>query len=142
MDALCSRQSREKPAQIQAAIQHLFAVVSLEGSHQNDTNEAAYLEGIEYFIEHPYTDKLLKHFDHNKLKVYSDPNENWIQTLDQGLLTLDAMPMKIKRALIEALSIVIGFDNEVSQTESELLRAICSTLHCPMPPIIKSKVDT
>lgn len=134
--------AEKKPAQIQAAIQHLFAVVSLEGSHQNDTNEAAYLEGIEYFIEHPYTDKLLKHFDHNKLKAYSDPNENWIQTLDQGLLTLDAMPMKIKRALIEALSIVIGFDNEVSQTESELLRAICSTLHCPMPPIIKSKVDT
>ncbi|NNM13894.1 MAG: hypothetical protein HKO58_06200, partial [Gammaproteobacteria bacterium] len=57
------------------------------------------------------------------------------------LLSLDALPMKIKRALIEALSITIAFDDEVSQVESELLRAICSTLHCPMPPILKTQAS-
>lgn len=134
--------AEKKPKQLQSAIQHLFAVVSLEGSHKNDANEIAYKQGIEYFIEHPNSRKLLKHFDTKALLEYKDPEENWIQILDQGLLNLDAMPMKIKRAVIEALSIVIAFDNEVSLTESELLRAVCSTLHCPMPPIITSKQST
>jgi Zn-dependent protease with chaperone function len=131
--------AQKKPLQLQAAIQHLFAVVSLEGSHQNDTNEMAYQRGIKFFIEHENTNKLLKHFNQDELLKYQDPDKNWISTLDQGLLNLDAMPLGIKRVIIEALAIVIGFDDEVSQTESELLRAICSTLHCPMPPILKTQ---
>jgi len=127
----------KKPAKLQSAIQHLFAVISLEGSHDNTTNENAYEDGIEYFVKHPKSSKLLKHFKLDELTNYQEPDNNWIQTLDQGLLSLDALPMSIKQVLIEALSITIAFDDEVSLVESELLRAICSTLHCPLPPMLK-----
>ncbi|MBT8142598.1 MAG: M48 family metallopeptidase [Gammaproteobacteria bacterium] len=131
----------KKPAKITAAITHLFAVISLEGSHDHAINAEAYEDGIKYFIEHPNSKRLLKHLDQEALQRFETPDENWIHDLDQGLLSLDALPMKIKRALIEALSITIAFDDEVSQVESELLRAICSTLHCPMPPILKTQAS-
>jgi len=125
-----------KPKQIQSAIQHLFAVVSQEGSHDHAVNAEAYQHGIEYFIKHQNSHKLLKRLDQKELLNYHAPLDEWISLLDQGLLNLDSLPMQVKRALIEALSITIGFDQEVSQTESELLRAICSTLHCPLPPML------
>ena len=127
----------KKPAELQSAIQHLFAVVSLEGSHDNATNEQAYKDGIDYLVKQPKSLKLLKHFKLEELNTYQEPDNNWIQSLDQGLLNLDALPMSIKQILIEALSITIAFDDEVSLVESELLRAICSTLHCPLPPMLK-----
>jgi len=127
----------KKPAKIQAAIQDLFAVISLEGSHDNTTNEQAYIDGIKHFLEHPKSAKLIKHFKPEELLRYEEPDNNWIDVLDQGLLSLDALPMSIKQVLIEALSITIAFDDEVSLVESELLRAICSTLHCPLPPMLK-----
>ena len=127
----------KKPAELQSAIKHLFAVVSLEGSHDNTTNEQAYKDGIDYFVTHPKSKKLLKYFKLDALNNYQEPDNNWIQSLDQGLLSLDALPMSIKQILIEALSITIAFDDEVSLVESELLRAICSTLHCPLPPMLK-----
>ena len=127
----------KKPAELQSAIQHLFAVVSLEGSHDNTTNEQAYTDGINYFIKHQKSAKLLKHFKLDELLKYKEPDNNWIQALDQGLLSLDALPMSVKQILIEALSITIAFDDQVSLVESELLRAICSTLHCPLPPMLK-----
>ena len=126
----------KKPAELQSAIRNLFAIISLEGSHDNTTNEQAYKDGIDYFVKNPKTKKLLKHFKLDELQKYQEPGNNWIQSLDQGLLSLDALPMSIKQILIEALSITIAFDDEVSLIESELLRAICSTLHCPLPPML------
>ncbi len=129
----------KKASELQSAIQHLFSVISLEGSHDNATNEQAYKDGIDYLVKHPKSAKLIKHFKLEELKNYQEPDENWIQSLDQGLLNLDAIPMSIKQILIEALSITIAFDDEVSLVESELLRAICSTLHCPLPPMLIKK---
>jgi len=129
-------------ADIETALHHIFAVMSLEGSHNNETNAEAYQAGIDYLIEHPNSKKLLARVDITKLKTYRKPGNDWITEMDEALLGFDALNLRAKRALIEALSVTIGFDEEVSQTESELLRAVCSTFHCPLPPILQTKPST
>jgi Zn-dependent protease with chaperone function len=42
----------------------------------------------------------------------------------------------IKRRVVEACSATILADQQVTVREAELLRAICATLDCPMPPFI------
>jgi len=123
---------------VKVALQHIFAVMSLEGSHDNQENAEAYQAGIEYLAEHPNSKKLLKRIKLDDLKVYKKPGDDWIHEMDEALLGFDRLDLKVKRALIEALSVTIGYDEEVSQTESELLRAVCSTLHCPLPPILQA----
>jgi len=126
-------------SEVESAIHHIFAVMSLEGSHKNDMDAEAYQAGIDYLVEHPNSKKLLKRINLDNLKTYRKPGDDWITEMDEALLGFDALDLNVKRALIEALSVTIGFDEEVSQTESELLRAVCSTLHCPLPPILQTR---
>ena len=37
---------------------------------------------------------------------------------------------------VEAITATIGHDGRVGIAEAELLRTICSTLHCPLPPML------
>jgi len=128
-----------KADDIESALRHVFAVVSLEGSHDNKVNAEADLAGINYLVEHPNSKALLGKIKVENIKQYQQPGKDWIVEMDEALLGFDAMNLKVKRALIEALSVTISFDQQVSQTESELLRAICSTFHCPLPPIVQTE---
>ncbi len=40
-----------------------------------------------------------------------------------------------KKTLLQALGKIIGHDGKLSLRESELLRAICASLDCPLPPL-------
>ena len=59
----------------------------------------------------------------------------WVAALDRALARLDALTPPAKQALIEALVIVAQHDRRVTLGEIELLRAICASLHCPLPPL-------
>lgn len=61
--------------------------------------------------------------------------EPWTAPLDRALARLDALAPDAKRALIEALIVTILHDRELRLGETELLRAVCANLHCPVPPI-------
>ena len=45
-----------------------------------------------------------------------------------------------KRQLIAALVTTLSFDGKIATAETELLRVICLTLHCPMPPLLETFV--
>jgi DNA-binding Xre family transcriptional regulator len=49
---------------------------------------------------------------------------------------LDGLRILDKQALISALVLTIFHDGKVTTYEAELLRAICATLHCPLPPFV------
>ena len=64
------------------------------------------------------------------------PPSDWITTLDRAVTRLDALPPAIKQSLIEALVLTVAHDRQVTLGEAELLRVVCASLHCPLPPLV------
>ena len=71
-----------------------------------------------------------------------DPPENWVPQMDTALDHLDRLPAMAKEELVKALSAAIAHDGKVTVSEAELLRAVCATLHCPLPPFVLSTQTT
>ena len=53
------------------------------------------------------------------------------------LESLDALQPLGKELLIEGLVAAISHDGFVTVAESELLRTVCASLHCPLPPMLE-----
>ena len=41
-----------------------------------------------------------------------------------------------RKSLVEAVAKTIAYDDRLTLREAELLRTICATLDCPLPPVI------
>jgi Zn-dependent protease with chaperone function len=70
------------------------------------------------------------------------PPANWPAQLDVALNRLDRLAPSSKQQLIEAMVRTIGDDGELSPHEAELLRAVCASLHCPLPPLLTASAAT
>jgi len=68
------------------------------------------------------------------------PPSDWLKTLDRALTRFDQLPPAIKQALIEALVVTVAHDRQVTLGEAELLRVVCASLHCPLPPLVADVV--
>lgn len=55
--------------------------------------------------------------------------------MDRALDRLDRLAPLVKQSLIEALVTTVTYDRRINLGELELLRAICVSLHCPVPPL-------
>jgi len=62
--------------------------------------------------------------------------EEIIEILDRSLDVLMQINSAGQRILIQAVSNTIANDGKLTITEAELLRAICASLDCPLPPIL------
>jgi hypothetical protein len=62
--------------------------------------------------------------------------EHWPRRLDESLQRLEKLHPFGKKALIEAMVATIAHDDQLNVAEAELLRTVCATLHCPLPPIL------
>ena len=60
---------------------------------------------------------------------------HWPPRLDQALTRIDRLQPAAKSLLVKALVLAIAHDGRMTVAESELLRAICAVLHCPLPPL-------
>lgn len=58
---------------------------------------------------------------------------DWVQQVDVALVKLNKLRAEDKRQLIIAMSETVMHDGKLSVGEHELLRAICATLHVPLP---------
>jgi Zn-dependent protease with chaperone function len=63
------------------------------------------------------------------------PAESWVKAIEHALTRLDGLAIPAKRQLVEALAATVSQDGKVTVVEAELLRAVCETLHCPLPPL-------
>jgi len=61
--------------------------------------------------------------------------EDWPDLLDAALEKLDGLTMQGKQQLLKAMLATICHDETVIQAELELLRAVCASLHIPIPVI-------
>ncbi|MEV6970226.1 M48 family metallopeptidase [Hamadaea sp. NPDC051192] len=55
--------------------------------------------------------------------------------LESVWAALDGLVPDDKSRLVQAIVAVIGSDGTVTVAEAELLRTVCSLLHCPLPPL-------
>jgi hypothetical protein len=67
---------------------------------------------------------------------------HWPPRLDQALTRIDRLQPQAKSQLVQALALTISSDQRMTVPESELLRAVCAVLHCPLPPLYAAKGDS
>lgn len=65
-----------------------------------------------------------------------DTNQCGLKPLGEALDKLETVALRVRKNLITAASKAIAHDGEVTLKEGELLRAICDSLDCPMPPML------
>jgi Zn-dependent protease with chaperone function len=102
----------------------LFAILARRGSGDRGSAQAAYDAGIAHVFPHhrqPYA--LI---------------ERWPEALRQSLTELVELRPSAKKVLIEGLVRTVAHDRRLSVAEGELLRTVCATLHCPLPPILSA----
>lgn len=58
-----------------------------------------------------------------------------LDAFDEGLVALDALDYPAKKQLVRALLETVVHDGWVTIAEAEVLRAVCETLHVPIPPL-------
>lgn len=68
---------------------------------------------------------------------YEDKKLETVPLLDRSLNVLKRMNTAGSKSLLQALAKTISHDGKVSAAEAELLRAICASLDCPLPPILE-----
>ncbi len=64
-----------------------------------------------------------------------------VTILDQSLDTLLGLDNRARRRLIEAVTVVAAFDQRLGIVEAELIRVVCATLDCPLPPIVRDNAE-
>jgi Zn-dependent protease with chaperone function len=60
----------------------------------------------------------------------------WASALDIALSRLDQLPPIAKEQLVEAMVATVTHDQQLTMGEAELLRAVCASVHCPLPPLV------
>ncbi len=102
-------------------LQILFSALAMHGSEDEQEGRRAYEAGMSDLLPgiHPPFVQL----------------GHWPPRLDQALTRLDRLQPAAKGQLVKALVRTISHDLRMTVAESELLRAICAVLHCPLPPL-------
>ncbi len=59
--------------------------------------------------------------------------EEWAPRMDAALAKLDGLRPKDRQSLVTGLAAVVLHDAWVAPAELELLRAVCATIHVPLP---------
>jgi len=116
--------------QLPEAVGALFSVMAKQGHTEAD---ATYQKGMECLGRHEQRIKML--IDTKQWPDY-EPPQDWVSATDAALNQLDGLQVLDKQALVSALVLTLSHDGKVSPHEAELLRAICATLHCPLPPFV------
>ncbi|MDE2150212.1 MAG: M48 family metallopeptidase [Gammaproteobacteria bacterium] len=111
-------------ARVGAAAAALLAVLAEQGQTQaSDAAAAAFAAGaIRLGLDLPYS----------KASV----GAGWTEVLDAALSSLDGLTPADKARLIDAACAAIATDGRISVPEAELLRVVCASLHCPLPPLL------
>ena len=66
--------------------------------------------------------------------TWQTPSLDWQQPFERALDDLDGLMPAAKEIVILSLLRAIRADGVIKAAETELLRVICASLHCPLPP--------
>ena len=65
------------------------------------------------------------------------PPTDPLRAMDEAWPVLDRVEPRGKELLIEGLVAAVSHDGRISAAEAELLRVVCASLHCPLPPVLE-----
>lgn len=111
---------RNKLPDCAAQVTDLFSIVARYGNDDEPAARHAYLQGMREVLP-------------DSTAPYAPPKE-WTMAMDGALRALDLLAPAGKELLLRGLTAAISADGKVSVSEAELLRTICASLHCPLPP--------
>lgn len=118
-----ARNRVSKTAARDAAID-LLRVVADQGHTDDESRQRAFKAGLGVFG------------DWAKAGTADRKPEKSIARLEEALDILSKINSAGRQSLIDAVTKTIVNDGHLTVPEAELLRAICATLDCPLPPII------
>ena len=124
MPTRAARIGREKLASFPKQLSCVFSTLAAQGHVDPAQAQAAFTAGCATLNLNA------------TLKYASEVD--FTQEFDVSLNALDALAPFAKRQLIGALLTTLSFDGKVATSEAELLRVICLTLHCPLPPLLET----
>ncbi|MET0536020.1 MAG: M48 family metallopeptidase [Steroidobacter sp.] len=107
---------------VQNDIQVLFSVLAQHGHADAVSARRAYEVGVHHLLP--------------RARPEFAASENWAQPLDVALSRLDQLAPIVKEQLVEAMVKTVTHDQQLTLGEAELLRTVCATLHCPLPPLV------
>ncbi len=119
-----TRQVHSSPAKLARPVATVLALLAWEGQPELDQAAAAFDIGMRSYIGGDHTHRL-------------PPREECsLAEFDAALQTLNQSVPAIKRRIVVACAACILANQQVTVREAELLRAICDTLDCPLPPLV------
>jgi hypothetical protein len=65
------------------------------------------------------------------------PPTDPMRAMDEAWPVLDRVEPRGKELLIEGLVAAVSHDGRICVAEAELLRVVCASLHCPLPPVLE-----
>ncbi len=105
-------------------VQVLFCVLAQHGHDDESAARRAYEMGVHHLYPRERPEFMTL--------------KQWAAPLDRALSRLDRLAPLAKEQLVEALVKTIAHDQRLTLGEAEMLRAVCATLHCPLPPLVNS----
>ncbi len=117
-------------ASLHGALQTVFSIVAGTGHASEGEANEAYIRGIRALTAgDPSIEGAL---DAGRFPAFAAANA---RQLEPALMALDEVEVRSKAVLVRGLVTTIMHDGQVTVGEAELLRAICTMLHCPLPPL-------
>lgn len=112
------------PQKLASVAAKVLSLLAWEGQDEPDRAARAFATGMRSYIGGDHNHRL-------------PPREECsLAEFDAALQSLNRSTPDIKRRAIVACAACILEDRQVTVRESELLRAICDTLDCPLPPLV------
>ncbi len=111
-----------KLASVRDDVLRVLAILAQQGNDARDAARHAYQAGLQELWP-------------QQAFEYAPPGE-WVAVLDESLSRLNKLDATGKQMLIAALARTVSADGRLSVEEGELLRVICASLHCPLPPLL------
>jgi Zn-dependent protease with chaperone function len=117
------------PAQVTPQVATVLAGLAWEGHADPAAAQAAFATGMRAYVGGDAAPRL------------PPQQEIALPAFHEALQRLAEAAPAIKRRVVAACAACIQADKQVTVREGELLRAICATLECPMPPLIGDEED-
>lgn len=117
-----ARTSRLTLQAVQQDAQVLFSVLARHGHNDETGARRAYEAGMHHLFP-------------RERPAYGIAGP-WASALDLALSRLDQLPPIAKEQLVEAMVATVSHDQQLTIGEAELLRAVCASVHCPLPPLV------
>lgn len=124
-----TRPVHSSPQNLTRPVATLLALLAWEGQPESGQAARGFDTGISAYIGGDHTYRL-------------PPREECsLAEFDAALQTLKQSVPAIKRRIVLACAACILANQQVTVREAELLRAICDTLDCPLPPLVMREAE-